>query len=98
MHFLVRDLATDEAWIESDGDLSLGGIHWQGSSAPRGTEVEVRFRLEGALDDVCCRGQIIRVTDKGPKFDVRLRFTDLALQNELAIAKHLDAQLAADAS
>ena len=94
MQFLLRDIAKDDGeWVEREGDLSLGGIHWRGKTAPHGTQVEVRFRLLGVPKEIRCQGEIIRVMDKGQNIDFRVRFTDLAVDSELAIAKHLDDNL-----
>ncbi len=91
MHFLLRDVAKqDGEWEERDGDLSLGGIYWKGKTAPHGTEVDVRFRLSGVPKEIRCRGEILRVLDKGQNIDFHVRFTELDVTSELAIAKYLD--------
>jgi hypothetical protein len=94
MKFLVQDLADkDGTWVEREGDLSLGGIHWRGSSAPRGTAVDVRFRLPGEPKEVRARGEILRVMGQGKNIDFHVRFTDLDVQSELAIARFLDDEI-----
>ena len=91
MSFLVRDAKEDDAlWEEREGDLSLGGIHWQGKTPPHGTEVEVRFRLPGVPKEIRAQGEIIRVSDGGKSISFHVRFTDLDVQSELAVAKYLD--------
>lgn len=95
MHFLVRDAALTEGdWEERDGDLSLGGISWEGKTAALGTEVDVRFRLSGVAREVRARGEIIRVKRLASGLAFHLRFTELDLDSERAIAKHLDELLA----
>jgi hypothetical protein len=96
MTFLVRDVGLkDGEWEQWVGDLSLGGIHWRGKSAPHGTLVDVRFRLPGVPKEVRCAGEIIRVKAEGQGIDFHVRFTELDVESELAIAKFLDEWLAA---
>jgi len=95
MSFLVRDVGLrDGEWEERQGDLSLGGISWRGKTAPHGTEVDVRFRLPLVPKEVRARGEILRVKAAGVGIDFHLRFTDLDVRSELAIARFLDDLLA----
>ncbi len=95
MKFLVRDVGLrDGDWEEREGDLSLGGISWKGKTAPHGTEVEVRFRLPLVPKEVRARGEILRVKAAGVGIDFHLRFTELDVRAELAIARYLDEWLA----
>jgi PilZ domain len=95
MSFLVRDVGLrDGEWEERQGDLSLGGISWRGKTAPHGTEVDVRFRLPLVPKEVRARGEILRVKAAGVGIDFHLRFTDLDVRSELAIARYLDDLLA----
>lgn len=92
MQFLVRDVAEGGSYEEREGDLSLGGIYWRGRSPPVGTDVEVRFRLTGVPNEIRAKGEIIRVVDRdGKGIDFHLRFTELDVNSELAIARHLEA-------
>jgi hypothetical protein len=91
MNFLVRDVGLkDGEWEERTGDLSLGGISWRGKTAPHGTEVDVRFRLPLVPKEVRARGEILRVKAAGVGIDFHLRFTELDVRAELAIARFLD--------
>ena len=90
MHFLLHDVAEGGSWVEREGDLSLGGIYWKGKTAPHGTEVEVRFRLSGIPREIKAKGEIIRVMDKGQNIDFHVRFVELDVESELAIARFLD--------
>lgn len=92
MRFLVRDTAaTEGAWEEREGDLGVGGIHWKGKTAALGTFVDVRFRIPGVPRELRARGEIIRISGGGKDLGFHVRFTDLDVQSELAIARHLDA-------
>ena len=91
MTFLVRDVVEGGSYIEREGDLSLGGIYWKGKYPPFGTQVEVRFRLPGVPAEIRAQGEIIRVMDEGHDLDFHVRFTELDVADELAIARHIDA-------
>jgi uncharacterized protein (TIGR02266 family) len=96
MKFLVRDVSeSGGTYHEREGDLSLGGIYWRGKSPSFGTEVEVRFRLAGVPKEVKALGEIIRVKEAGGDLDFHVRFTELEVESELAIARFLDDAIAA---
>lgn len=86
----VRQAGGTEEWRERDGDLSLGGVAWNGDGLTAGTAVEVRFQLPGSPAEVEVRGEVLQVTQgpQGPAAHVR--FQDLPVEAELAIARHLD--------
>jgi hypothetical protein len=90
MKFLLRDVAEGGSYVEREGDLSLGGIYWKGKYPPHGTDVEVRFRLAGIPKEIRAKGEIIRVMDRGNNIDFHVRFVELEVSSELAIAKYLD--------
>lgn len=90
MTFLVRDVTEGGSYFEREGDLSLGGIYWKGKSPPFGTQVDVRFRLPGVPKEIRAKGEIIRVMEQGRDLDFHVRFVELDVADELAIARHLD--------
>ncbi len=90
MHFLVRDIAEGGSYVEREGDLAIGGIFWKGKYAALGTEVEVRFRLTGVPKEIRAKAEIIRVENQGKGLNFHVRFTELDVMSELAIAKFID--------
>ncbi|MFL5319600.1 MAG: PilZ domain-containing protein [Myxococcaceae bacterium] len=90
MKFLVRDVRDDSGWHEREGDLSIGGLYWKGKYPAMGSDVEVRFRLPGVPREIRAYGEIIRVVQKSGSIDFHVRFTELDIPSELAIAKFLD--------
>ena len=90
MRFLLRDIAEGGSYEEREGDLSLGGIFWKGSSPPMGKDVEIRFRLPGVPVEIRAKGEIIRLANRGGGIDFHLRFTRLDVQDELAIARYVE--------
>lgn len=89
MRFLVRDLSEGGSYEEREGDLSIGGIYWKGRYPPQGNQVEVRFRLPGVPKEVRAKAEIIRLSEDGKAIGFHVRFTELAVDSELAIAKFL---------
>jgi hypothetical protein len=49
----------------------------------------MRFVLPGTRHEVRARGEVLRVTREGGRFGAHVRFTDLPLPSELAIARFL---------
>jgi hypothetical protein len=91
MSFLIRDAGRPAAnWLEGEGNLSTGGIQWSGKRTPNGRLVDVRFRLPGVPREVHAKGEIIRVSGDNGTSRFHVRFTDLDVQSELAIARYLD--------
>jgi hypothetical protein len=48
------------------------------------------FRLAGIPKEIRAKGEIIRVMDRGNNIDFHVRFVELEVSSELAIAKYLD--------
>lgn len=90
MQFLLRDIEEGGAYVERRGDLSLGGIYWTGEFPPYGKDVEVRFRLPGVPREIRGTGEIIRLKEEGEKLHFHVRFTELPVDAELAIARALE--------
>jgi hypothetical protein len=91
MRFLVRETGNvDGEWEEREGDISLGGIYWRGKTMAVGKEVDVRFRLRGVARELRARGEIIRVKTGESGIDFHLRFTEVELEVELAVARYMD--------
>lgn len=97
MKFLVRDQGEKNHWEEREGDLSIGGIRWSGKTPPKGQSVEVRFRLPGVPKEIRAEGEIIRLQDLDKGIGFHVRFTELDVPSELAVARYLDDLIAAEA-
>jgi hypothetical protein len=94
MSFLVRNIAEGGSYEEWEGNLSLGGIYFRGRYPPLGSEVEVRFRLKGVPKEIRARGEIIRVSSRDGGLDFHVRFTELDVPSENAVAAYIEAQTA----
>ena len=91
MSFLLRDAGRDkEDWLQGQGNLSTGGLQWSGKTPPSGRLVDVRFRLPGVPRELRVHGEIIRVSGENGSSRFHVRFTELDVQSELAIARYLD--------
>ncbi len=92
IRLLVRDAGVGGSFEERDGNLALGGIYFAEGHPPMGNRVEVRFVLPGTRDEVHATGEILRVSREGSRFGAHVKFTDLPLEVERAIARFLDRQ------
>ena len=84
--FLARCAVDGEAYEETRGDLSIGGVFWGTSHTPHAHEVEVRVVIPGEHTEIHARGQIVGRRDSG----LHIRFTVLGHEAELAIARYID--------
>jgi hypothetical protein len=90
MKFLVRDLEEGGSFQECEGDLAVGGAFVHSRYPPAGTQYEVRFHLPGLTKDIRARGELLRIRDEHGGKGYHLKFTDLDVAAELAIARYLD--------
>ncbi|HTT70309.1 MAG TPA: PilZ domain-containing protein [Anaeromyxobacteraceae bacterium] len=90
IRLMVRDAALGGSFDEREGNLSLGGVYFAEGHPPFGTRVEVRFLLPGQKREVRAVGDILRVSREPGGFGAHVRFEDLPLEDELAIAWFLE--------
>jgi uncharacterized protein (TIGR02266 family) len=90
IRLMVRDAALGGSFDEHDGNLSLGGIYFTEGHPPFGTRVELRFMLPGEEREIRATGEILRVSREETGFGAHVRFQDLPLEAELAIARFLE--------
>jgi hypothetical protein len=84
--FLARCAVDGEAYEETRGDISIGGVFWGTSHQPHAAEVEVRVVLPGEHSEIHARGQIVGHRESG----IHIRFTALGHDDEMAIARYID--------
>lgn len=92
IRLMVRDLELGGSFEERAGNLALGGVYFTEGHPPVGNRVELRFFLPGSNDEVRATGEVLRVTRDGTAFGAHVRFEDLPLESELAIARFLEAR------
>ncbi len=85
--FQVRERALGGSFSERDGNLSIGGVYFSSQHPPTGAVVEVRFLIPGHGHEVAAVGEVIRVSREGEEFGARIRFTEIPLDCELALAR-----------
>jgi len=91
IRLLVRDPALGGSFEERAGNLSLGGVYFSEGHPPFGNRVEVRVVLPGTGVELRAVGEVLRVTREGGAFGAHVRFQDLPLESELALARFLEA-------
>ena len=72
------------------GDVGLGGARVLLEHAPLGHEVEVGLRIPGLQRELRLLGEVIRVTGGGGRYNAHIRFGELSVKDELALARFLD--------
>lgn len=85
----VRDLGLGGSYEPRTGNLSLGGVWFDGLHPPVGTRVEIRFLLPQAGPEIHAMGEVLRVTRDGARFGVHVKFVEVPIEAELAIARFL---------
>jgi hypothetical protein len=86
---LIRDAALGGSFDVYDGNLALGGVYFDALHPPIGSRVEVRFLVPGARAEVQAVGEVLRVSREGSRFGAHVKFIDIPLESELAIARFL---------
>lgn len=90
IRLMVRDLALGGSFEERPGNLSLGGVYFTEGHPPFGNRVEVRVVLPGTGVELRAVGEVLRVTREGGSFGAHVRFQDLPIEHELALARFLE--------
>jgi len=90
IRILVRDLEVGGSFEERPGNLALGGVYFTEGHPPIGNRIEVRFLVPGTAVEVRATGEVLRVTRESGTFGAHVRFTELPLETELALARFLE--------
>ena len=85
--FQVRERAQGGSFEEHLGNLALGGVYFAGYHPPVGVVVELRFILPDHEHEVEAVGEVLRVSREGHQFGAHVRFTEIPLDCELALAR-----------
>jgi len=89
IQLLVRDAGLGGSFEPFVGNLGIGGVYFEAFHPPAGSRVELRFLVPGAREEVRVAGEVLRVTREGPRFGAHVRFVEIPLDAELAIARFL---------
>ncbi len=91
IQLLVRDAAVGGSFEPYAGNLGIGGVYFEAFHPPAGSRVELRFLVPGAREEIHVAGEVLRVTREGPRFGAHVKFVEIGLDAELAIARYLQA-------
>ncbi len=89
IHLLVRDAALGGSFEPFEGNLGIGGVYFDALHPPVGSRVELRFLVPGAAEEIQAVGEVLRVSREGERFGAHVKFVDIPLDAELAIARFL---------
>jgi hypothetical protein len=87
---LVRDAALGGSFEPHVGNLGLGGVFYVGLHPPAGSVIELRFLLPGSHEEIRAVGEVLRISREGPRFGTHVKFVEMELDAELAIARFLE--------
>jgi len=89
VRLLVRDVGLGGSFEPFDGNLGIGGVYFEALHPPVGSRLELRFLVPGARGEIRVAGEVLRVSREGPRFGAHVRFVEIPLEAELAIARFL---------
>jgi PilZ domain-containing protein len=89
IRLLVRDAALGGSFEPYQGNLGIGGVYFDALHPPVGSKVELRFIIPGT-DEIRVLGEVLRVSREGDRFGAHVKFLDIPLDAELAIARFLE--------
>jgi hypothetical protein len=92
VELLIRDLALGGSFEPKRGNLALGGVFYDDLHPPAGDRMEVRFLLPGVpglRQPIHALAEVIEAVPEGEVFGVRLRFVDISIEDEMAVARCL---------
>jgi hypothetical protein len=89
IQLLVRDAALGGSFEPYQGNLGIGGVYFDALHPPVGSRVELRFIIPGA-EEIQVLGEVLRVSREGERFGAHVKFLDIPLDAELAIARFLE--------
>ncbi len=92
IQLLVRDAALGGSFEPFRGNLGIGGVYFDALHPPVGSRVELRFLVPGASEEVRAVGEVLRVSREGDRFGAHVKFVEIPLEAELAIARFLQEQ------
>lgn len=86
---LVRDVALGGSFEPFRGNVGIGGVYYEALHPPAGGSVDVRFLVPGATEEVRVGGEVLRVSREGSRFGAHVKFVEIPLEAELALARFL---------
>lgn len=92
LRLLVRDAAVGGSFEPFQGNVGIGGAYFEALHPPVGSRLELRFILPGAPEEIRVLGEVLRVTregEGGERFGAHVKFLEIPLDAELAIARFL---------
>ena len=85
----VKNTASN-TFEQVEGDISVGGLHFVDKLPITGKKIDLRFKLPGRTEEVRVHGDVIQVSEKKAGYGAHVKFADLDLDTQLAIARFID--------
>ena len=80
---------TSNKFEQVDGDLSVGGMHFVDKLPIDGKRIDLRFKIPGRDAEVRVAGEVIKISKKQTGYGAHVRFGDMDVDTELAIARFI---------
>jgi hypothetical protein len=75
-----------------EGEVGLGGASWWTRYPPIAPEVDIHFRLPEGFE-TRAHARVLGILEDGADHRVQVKFTDLPLKVELALARYLETKV-----
>lgn len=73
------------------GDISVGGMLFHDALPIDGKHIDLRFKLPGRAEEVHVHGDVIDISKKESGYAAHIRFGEMDLDTQRAIARFIDA-------
>lgn len=91
---MVKNAETNQ-FEEVAGDISLGGMHFVDRLPIDGNRIDLRFKLPGRSEEVRVSGEVVQVSKRAGGYGAHVRFGEMDLETQRAIARFIDARTTA---
>lgn len=85
----VKNTASNK-FEQVDGDLSVGGMHFVDKLPIEGKKIDLRFKIPGRDEEVHVAGEVIKISKKQTGYGAHVRFGEMDIDTQLAIARFID--------
>jgi hypothetical protein len=85
----LKNAATNR-FEQVEGDISVGGLHFVDIFPIAGKAIDLRFKLPGRAEEVRVQGEVVKVSKKTDRYGAHVRFGEMDLETQRAIARFID--------
>ena len=86
--------STADTFEQVQGDISVGGMLFVDKLPISGKKIDLRFKLPGRAAEVRVHGEVVQISKKDTGYGAHVRFGEMELETQRAIARFIDAHAA----